>query len=118
MSLVTHNPLSPDAMMQISEQNLSVSCLNRLPLAFADYYQIRDSGSGISVNSQKILTSGSTHSPLSPLLPDAMMQVSEQNISVSYLNRLPLAIADSHDSGFWLGHLRKSPEHTHHWRHP
>ena len=44
MSLDTHRPLSPslpDAIMQVStesEQNLSVSCLNFLPLAFADDY--------------------------------------------------------------------------------
>lgn len=43
MSTTAHNPLSsllPDAIMQVSaeesEQDLSVSCLNRLPLAFDD----------------------------------------------------------------------------------
>jgi hypothetical protein len=75
-------------MMQVS-----VSCLNRLPLAFADNHQIQDSGSGIS---------GSTHSSLSP---DAMIQVSEQNLSVSYKNHSPLAFADNcqiKDSGSGL----------------
>ena len=43
-----------------------------------------------------------THSPLSPSLPDAIMQVStesEQNFSVSYLNRLLLALLTTARSG-------------------
>ena len=38
-----------------------------------------------------------THSPLSPLLPDTIMQVStksDQNLSVSCLNHLPQEFAD------------------------
>ena len=46
----------------------------------------------------------STHGPLSPLLPDAIMQVSEseQNVSVSCLKYLPLTFSDNlriQDSG-------------------
>ena len=43
--------------------------------------------------------SSATHSPLSPALPDAIMQVStelEQNPSVSCLDHLPLAFPDYH----------------------
>ena len=66
MSLATHRPLLPslpDAIMQVStelEQNLSVSCLNRLPLAFADNRQIQDPGSGFFGNAQYILITGGT----------------------------------------------------------
>ena len=61
MSLTTHSPLVPDATMQReSEQNLSVSCLNCLPLAFADNYQIQDSGSSLFPNFPSILITGGT----------------------------------------------------------
>ena len=43
-----------------SEQDTSVSCLNCLPLAFADNHQIRDSGSGFFANAQNILITGGT----------------------------------------------------------
>ena len=47
-----------------------------------------------------------THSPLSPSLPNAIMQVStesEQTFSVSYLNYLPLVFTDRfQDSGSGL----------------
>jgi hypothetical protein len=44
-----------------SEQNLSVSSLNRLPLAFTDNHQIQNySGSGLVVNARNILITGST----------------------------------------------------------
>ena len=52
MSLATNNPLSPslpDPIIQVSkepEQNHSVSCLNCLPMAYADNRQIQDSGLG------------------------------------------------------------------------
>ena len=66
MSLATHSPLSPslpDAIMQVpreSEQDLFVSCLNCLPLAFADNHQIRDSGLGFFANAQNVLITGGT----------------------------------------------------------
>ena len=66
MSLATHSPLLPllpDAIMQVpreSEQDLSVSYLNCLPLAFADNFQIRDSGSGFFANAQNVLVTGGT----------------------------------------------------------
>ena len=67
MSLATHSPLSPslpDAIMQEvsseSEQDLSVSCLNRLPLGFADNSQIQDSSSGLFGNPQNVLITGGT----------------------------------------------------------
>ena len=64
MPLATHRPQSPslpNAIMQVStesEKNLSVSCLNRLPLAFANNYQIQDFGSGLFSNVQNILITG------------------------------------------------------------
>ena len=65
MSLAAHSPLLPllsDAIMQVSEseQNLSVSCLNYLPLAFTDNCQIHDSGSALFANAQDILITGGT----------------------------------------------------------
>ena len=51
-------------MMQVStesEQDLSVSCLNHLPLAFADNCQIRESGLGLFANSQNVLITGGTY---------------------------------------------------------
>ena len=65
MSLATDSPLSPssDAIMQVStesEQTLSVSYLNRLPLAFADNCQIQDFGLGLLANPQNILIAGGT----------------------------------------------------------
>ena len=66
MSLAAHGPLSPsspDAVMQVpteSEQNLSVSCLSRLPLAFADNHQNQDSGSNLLANAQNVLITGGT----------------------------------------------------------
>ena len=61
MPLATHRPFSPlfpDAISRELEQNLSVSCLNRLRLAFADNRQIRDSGSGLFANAQNVLITG------------------------------------------------------------
>ena len=66
MSLATHSPLLPllpDAIMQVPrelEQDLSVSCLNCLPLAFADNCQIRDSDSGFFADAQNVLITGGT----------------------------------------------------------
>ena len=65
MSLATYSSLSPslpDAIMQVSEseQNLTVSCLNCLPLAFTDNHQIQDSGSALFANAQNILITGGT----------------------------------------------------------
>ena len=66
MSLATHSSLSPslpDDIMQVSgesEQDLSVSCLNCLPLAFADNCQIQDSGSSLFANAQNVLIPGGT----------------------------------------------------------
>ena len=66
MSLATRSPLSPslpDVTMQVSresEQNSSVSCLNHLPLAFADNCQIQDSGSALFANNQNVLITGGT----------------------------------------------------------
>ena len=65
MSLATHSsllPLLPDAIMQVSksEQNLSVSYLNSLPLAFADNRQIQDSGAALFANARNALITGST----------------------------------------------------------
>ena len=63
MSLATHSPLSPslpDVIMQAPWEDLSVSCLNCLPLAFADNRQIRDSGSGFFANAQNVLITGGT----------------------------------------------------------
>ena len=95
------SPSLPDAIRQVSpesEQDLSVSCLNHSLLAFADNCQIQDSGSGIFEDPRGVLVAGGTYSPLSPLLPDAMMQVSresEQNLSVSCLNGLLLVFVDN-----------------------
>ena len=54
-----------------------------------------------------VAAGGSTHSRLSPLLPDAVMQVSresERNLSVSFLNSLLLAFADNcQNQGSGLG---------------
>ena len=64
MSLATHSPSSPllpDAVMQVfreSEQNISVSCLNHLPLAFADNRHIQDSGLGPISKAQNVLITG------------------------------------------------------------
>ena len=60
MSMVTDtlSPLLSDAMMQETEQNLSVSCLNCLHLDFADNYQIQDPGSGLFANPRNILMTG------------------------------------------------------------
>jgi hypothetical protein len=67
MSLATLSllsPMLPDAIMQVSresEQNLSVSCLNHLPLAklaFSDNNYIQDSGSGLFANVQNVLING------------------------------------------------------------
>ena len=65
MSLATDSPLAPssDAIVQVStesEQTLSVSYLNRLPLAFADNFQIQDFGLGLLANPQNILIAGGT----------------------------------------------------------
>ena len=65
MSLATDSLLSPplpDAIQvsRQSEQNLSVSCLNCLPLAFADNRQIQDSSSGLFANARNILVTGGT----------------------------------------------------------
>ena len=38
----------------------SLSCVNRLPLPFADNRQIQDSGSGLFANAQNILITGGT----------------------------------------------------------
>ena len=43
-----------------SEQNLSVSCLDRLPLAFADNFQSQASGPGLFPNAENILITDST----------------------------------------------------------
>ena len=62
----TGSPLSPsvpDAITQVStesEQNISVSCLIHMLLAFADDCQIQDSGSGFFANAQNILITGGT----------------------------------------------------------
>ena len=48
-----------------SELNLSVSCLNCLPFAFADIHQIQDPGSGLFANAQSILITGGTFVSLS-----------------------------------------------------
>jgi hypothetical protein len=61
MSLATHSQLSSDAVSRESEQNLSVSCLNRLRLAFANNRQIQNSGSGSFANSQGIVITGGTY---------------------------------------------------------
>ena len=64
MSSAIHTPLSPllpDAIMQVSresDQNIPVSCLNCLPLAFADNHQIQDSDSGLFANAQNVLITG------------------------------------------------------------
>ena len=70
MSLASHNlssPALPDAMQisRESEQNLSVSCLNRLPLAFADNCRIQGSGSGFFANARNTLITGGTFVSLS-----------------------------------------------------
>ena len=62
----THSPFSPslpDAIMQVStesEQNLSVSCLNRLPLVFTDNCWNQGSGSGFFANAQNIVINDGT----------------------------------------------------------
>ena len=56
-------PLVPDAITQVStelEQNLTVSCLNHMLLAFTDDFQIQDSGSGFFTNAQNIHINGGT----------------------------------------------------------
>ena len=56
-------PSLPDAIMQVStesEQNLSVSCSNYSPLAFADNCQVQDSGSSLFANVQNIVITGGT----------------------------------------------------------
>ena len=56
-------PSAPDAITQVStesEQNLSVSCLNHMLLAFTDDRQIQDSGSGFFANAQNILIADGT----------------------------------------------------------
>jgi hypothetical protein len=73
MSLATHSPLLPDAIMRAStesEQNLSVSCLNCLPLAFTENCQIQDSGSGqgLFVNAENVLITGGIFVSLSCVL--------------------------------------------------
>jgi hypothetical protein len=67
VSLGTHNPSSPslpDAIIQVSresEQNLSVSCFNRLPLHSDDKCRIQDSGCpGLLANSRNTLITGGT----------------------------------------------------------
>ena len=71
MSSVTHSPLSPslpDAIMQVfteSEQKPSVSCLHRLPSAFVNNCQIKDSGSGFFMNATNTLITGGTFVSLS-----------------------------------------------------
>ena len=68
MSLATHSPL-PDAIMQVfaeSEQNVSVSCLNHLPLSFADNRQIQDTGMGLLANPQNMLITGGTFVLVNP----------------------------------------------------
>ena len=66
MYSATHSPLlpsGPDAITQTStesEQNFSVSCLNRMLLAFTDDCSIQDSGSGFFANAQNILITGGT----------------------------------------------------------
>ena len=47
--------------MQIStEPEQNVSCLNRLPLVFADNCQVQNSGLGLLANAQNILITGGT----------------------------------------------------------
>ena len=65
MSLATHSPLSsssPDAVLHVSagesKQDLSVSCLNCLPLAFDDNCRIQESGSGLLANSRNTVITG------------------------------------------------------------
>ena len=68
MPLATHSPLSPlfpDTIFRESEQNLSVSSLNRLRLAFADNRQIQNSGLGVFANAQNVLITGGTFVSLS-----------------------------------------------------
>ena len=43
-----------------SEQNLSVSCLNHMLLAFTDDHKIQDSGSSFCVNAQNTLIADGT----------------------------------------------------------
>ena len=66
MYLATHSPLLPsvpDAITQAStesEENISVSCLNDILLAFTYDRQVQDSGSGFFANAQNILITGGT----------------------------------------------------------
>ena len=96
MSLATHSPLSPslpDAIVQISresEQNLSVSYLYCLPLAFADNHQIQDPGSGLFPNAQNILITDSIIVSLSCKLYKQLIIVHILSARISIL--LPLIL--------------------------